>query len=580
MSFRNRAVLDRKHRPRWQEERRTQQIVVAAFAVTIAVSLGIFGATAWNGYHERHLRQVASVAGTSFDRDQLSVRTRILQVEIGLEAQRIQARVTDQQLLEQQLGVLEQEITAAESTAVESLVTGAVQRHLGPDLGIDVTPGEIDAEIARRATTPEEVRLRIIAVNAVAPDAPPGTPPTEADDERALAEARAILDRLRAGGDFVELAGLGSDDPSAARGGDIGFFGAGDIRYAQLFEVTRGVAPGSIVGPIRTQSGYTIARVEERRAAVHDERYLGAFDDAGVRQADYRAYVEDEIYDDRFRTYFADEVAVPRQEQRRAAQIFIAEQSGEPAPERRVRHVLVQPIPDAQDQSAATDAQWQAALEHAQEVRARLLAPDADWQAIAAEESADPGSGQRGGDLGWAPVTGAGFVAEFAQAVSTLPVGELSEPVRTQFGYHLIEVTDERQSAQAQVDTIVAELAEDPDAFADIARRSSEDPQTAAEGGEIGWIARYELEPVKEEAIWGLAAVGDVSAPVVVAGEGTYIFQLLELSAEREVEEERLEQIRRAGYDRWLTEQEALVEVWVDPAFAPVPQAPAPGQPF
>ena len=48
MSFRNRPVLDRKHRPRWQDELRTQRLIVAGFAIAIALALGIFGATAWS----------------------------------------------------------------------------------------------------------------------------------------------------------------------------------------------------------------------------------------------------------------------------------------------------------------------------------------------------------------------------------------------------------------------------------------------------------------------------------------------------------------------------------------------------
>ena len=578
MSFSNRPVLDRRHRPRWQEERRTQQIVVSAIALSIAVALGMFGATAWVDYYDRHLRQVAMVSDAVFDRDDLARRTRVIQVEIGVEAQRLQARTTDPALLEQQLGFLDQELAQAESTAVDSLVGGAVHRALAPDLGVVVTDPEVDAALAERATTPEEVRLSIIAVNAAPDDAEPGAAPSEADFERALADARAILGRLRSGEAFADLATAESDDASASRAGDIGFISADDEPNAVLFAVTQGVPVGSIVGPVRNDRGYTIARVEDRREAERDERYVETFERAGVSAADLRAYIADEIYDERFRAYFGERVAVPRQEQRRVAQILIAEQTGAPVAERRVRHVLIAPVDGTQDQTAATDEQWAAALARAEEVRRRLLAPDADWQTIAAEESADTGSAGRGGDLGWAPATGEGFVPEFAEVMSTLPIGELSEPVRSQFGYHLIEVIDERASAAEQVEEIVAQLEVEPDSFAEIARRSSEDPATAAEDGELGWVARYELDPAKEDAIWQLAAVGDVSDPVAVPGEGTYIFRLLELAAEREVEEDRLAEIRRVGYDRWLREQEAQLQVWIAPEFA-APAAPPPAGP-
>ena len=52
MSFRNRPVLDRKHRPRWQDELRTQQLIVAGFAIAIAVAIGIFAANAWSEHYD------------------------------------------------------------------------------------------------------------------------------------------------------------------------------------------------------------------------------------------------------------------------------------------------------------------------------------------------------------------------------------------------------------------------------------------------------------------------------------------------------------------------------------------------
>jgi hypothetical protein len=74
MVFRNRATLDRKHRPRWQDELRSQQLIVAGFAVAIAVALGIFAATAYGTYYDAHLREVAVVAGVGYDRDALNER--------------------------------------------------------------------------------------------------------------------------------------------------------------------------------------------------------------------------------------------------------------------------------------------------------------------------------------------------------------------------------------------------------------------------------------------------------------------------------------------------------------------------
>ena len=66
------------------------------------------------------------------------------------------------------------------------------------------------------------------------------------------------------------------------------------------------------------------------------------------------------------------------------------------------------------------------------------LSQGADFAELARKHSKDTGSGQNGGELGWAPASN--YVTEFADAVSTLPIGEISAPVKTQFGYHIIQV--------------------------------------------------------------------------------------------------------------------------------------------
>ena len=82
------------------------------------------------------------------------------------------------------------------------------------------------------------------------------------------------------------------------------------------------------------------------------------------------------------------------------------------------------------------------ALARARELRAKIAA-GADFAAIAKVESDDPGSGANGGSLGF---FGHGqMVGPFEQAAFSLPAGQISEPVKTQFGYHLIRV-DERNT--------------------------------------------------------------------------------------------------------------------------------------
>ena len=78
----------------------------------------------------------------------------------------------------------------------------------------------------------------------------------------------------------------------------------------------------------------------------------------------------------------------------------------------------------------------------AKSIRTRLLR-GADFAELARENSKDTGSGAAGGDLGWS--LRSKFVTEFADAAFSQPIGEIGEPVKTEFGYHIIQVIDRQE---------------------------------------------------------------------------------------------------------------------------------------
>lgn len=110
------------------------------------------------------------------------------------------------------------------------------------------------------------------------------------------------------------------------------------------------------------------------------------------------------------------------------------------------RHILISTQPDPVSGEAA-DAD--AALAEAEQIRTDLT-EGADFAAKAEETSDDPGSAAQGGDLGCLP-RGA-TVEAFDEALFELPVGETSEVITTEFGYHIIEVTSREAKPFSEYD--------------------------------------------------------------------------------------------------------------------------------
>ncbi len=88
-----------------------------------------------------------------------------------------------------------------------------------------------------------------------------------------------------------------------------------------------------------------------------------------------------------------------------------------------------------------------------------IKAKKISFDAAAKKDSIDTGSGKNGGELGWGPTTN--YVPEFAKAVESMKKGDTStEPVKTQFGWHIIQVEDVRPVAFPSFDEAKPQLEE------------------------------------------------------------------------------------------------------------------------
>ncbi len=204
-------------------------------------------------------------------------------------------------------------------------------------------------------------------------------------------------------------------------------------------------------------------------------------------------------------------------------------------------------------------------------IRDSIVSGQVTFAQAARHNSEDPSAqrpaGQIGadGNLNW--LSAGRVVLPFEDAMYTTPVGQVSEPVRSQFGYHLVYVTDRRPTptpvsarhilinwtgrsaadsaaVYARVDSVQTRLAAG-DSFETLASEVSQDPGSAARGGDLGSFGPGQMVPPFEAAAFGLRSVGDVSAPVETRF-GVHLIQLTGREAPASYEDQYAELKRTA----------------------------------
>ncbi|MFA6126837.1 MAG: peptidylprolyl isomerase [Bacteroidales bacterium] len=187
------------------------------------------------------------------------------------------------------------------------------------------------------------------------------------------------------------------------------------------------------------------------------------------------------------------------------------------------------------------------AFRKAMAIRDRLIKGE-KFEEVAKEVSDDVSAATNGGDIGYMPVLN--VVYPFENAIFTMKIGELSMPVRTQFGYHIIRVTDkkpargkiqiatiwkafnytmtdeEKAKTKEEINNIYLQLKSGAD-FNDLARKYSDDRAMATRGDAGFWIGPNQKEPAFDQAAYSLKNPGDITEPVETT-LGWFIIRLLD----------------------------------------------------
>lgn len=206
---------------------------------------------------------------------------------------------------------------------------------------------------------------------------------------------------------------------------------------------------------------------------------------------------------------------------------LMQEAYGRSQQEIRASHILVTCAPEATPEDTLKAYKKLLAL------RDRVMAGE-DFAAVAKVGSNDPSAAQNGGDLGY--FSALQMVYPFETAAYNTPVGQVSQPVRTRFGYHVIKVVDKRPArgqvkvahimlrgvdndsikeadARKRINEIHAMCVAEPGKFADLALRYSEDSGTNAKGGELPMFGTGKMIEEFENESFKLKNDGDISAP-------------------------------------------------------------------
>ena len=324
-----------------------------------------------------------------------------------------------------------------------------------------------------------------------------------------------------------------------------------------------------------------IATIAQRNN-MSTEQFRAALAHDGLSYDDAREQVKREMIISRVRQRrVAERIQVSEQEVKN----FLASDLGKMqlSEELHLANIQIQ-VPES-----ASSAAIQAAASKAEDIY-RQLKQGADFNKLAIASSSSENA-LEGGDMGWRKP--AQLPAPFDRMLSSMPVGDVTQPVRTPVGFIILKVLDKRGGATQTVDEVhvrhillkpseirspvqTEELArklyeriENGDDFATLAKNFSEDPGSALNGGDLNWVNPQSLVPEFRETM-ASTPVDSISRPFQTQF-GWHVLQVLGRRATDNTEQARDQQamtvLRNRKYDEelqtWMRQirDEAYVEI-------------------
>ncbi len=152
--------------------------------------------------------------------------------------------------------------------AADTVLANSVYEDVSKNLKLDEI--ELRKYYEDHKSEYQQVHARHILIRAQGSPSPVKPGRKDLTDAEALARVQGIRKRLLAGEDFATVAAAESDDTTSANGGDLGFFGRGQM-VPSFEEAAFSLTPGKVSEPVKTQFGYHILRVEAVKYRTFEE---------------------------------------------------------------------------------------------------------------------------------------------------------------------------------------------------------------------------------------------------------------------------------------------------------------------
>lgn len=272
--------------------------------------------------------------------------------------------------------------------------------------------------------------------------------------------------------------------------------------------------------------------------------------------------------------YYRDELAKPYLSDKKAIEEVVEEAYEHMRYELDASHILINLPPSATPED--TLKAYQKILKVKQQ-----LNDGADFEDMVLSYSEGPSAKQSNGRLGY--FTAFMMVYPFEEAAYNTPVGEVSDIVRTAFGYHLIKIHDKRENkgeiqvahimrafpyqaneaiqtqAKIAIDSIYRKLL-DGESFNTLVAQFSDDKQTVPNNGKLPWFSTGRMVPEFSEAAFALTENGQI-APPVKTQFGWHIIKRLDSRPVKPLDECRDEILQKIKKDdRAFAGQKATVQ--------------------